>query len=321
LFTGLLQTILAGLNKESPAFSDTGGTGNGSRLVGGGSKACATSAMNGKSSSDAIARQAKSNLAFALASLPRERRQDMISFYAFCRIVDDIADDPRMPVSEKEGLLGDWKRGLRDGFVDPGPQQREVEGLIGKYSIPAEHFQEIIRGVEMDLTPRRYGTADELELYCHRVASVVGLISIEIFGYRNPDCREYARRLGLAMQWTNILRDVGEDARNGRLYLPEADLYRYQITDAEIFGGTRDGRFLALMHHAYARAMEHYRRAEELLPAEDRRTMVAGEVMRKIYKGILIKMKKDGFRVFDKRYRLARHRMGWILLSTRVMGR
>jgi len=279
------------------------------------------SRMKGEYNSESIARKAKSNLAFALACLPRERRRDMITFYAFCRIIDDIADDPELPVSEKENLLGAWKSGLRDGFEGAGELHREVGQLVEKYSIPVEYFQEIIRGVEMDLAPRRYGTADELELYCHRVASVVGLISIEIFGYSNPACREYARQLGLALQWTNILRDVADDARTGRMYLPEADLYRFQLTDAELFGGIHDGRYLALMNHEYERAMGHYRRAEELLPEEDRRTMVAGEVMRKIYKGILEKMRRDDFRVFDKRYRLPKHRMLWILLSTRFLGR
>lgn len=270
------------------------------------------------SSARSITKRAKSNLAFALASLPEERRKDMITFYAFCRVVDDVADDVRIPVAEREAALGQWRRAMWSEVPGENPLAAEVRSLREKYQIPVERFEEILQGVTLDLRTQRFGTAEDLEKYCHLVASVVGLVSIEIFGYRDPASREYALALGQALQWTNILRDVAQDARSGRLYLPLADLHRFQITDAEILGGVMDGRFRALMEHEYHRAEEYYRKAVAALPAVDRKSMVAAETMRRIYHALLRKMHADGFQVFLKRYRLGKPHMVWLLLATRL---
>lgn len=265
-----------------------------------------------------ITRKAKSNLAFALASLPEERRRDMITFYAFCRVVDDIADDLAVPALMREEALRRWGMALHAAVPDEDPLAGEVRALAMKYRIPLARFEDIIEGVTRDLRPQTFGTAEDLEEYCHLVASVVGLVSIEIFGYRDPACRDYALALGQALQWTNILRDVAQDARLGRLYLPMADLHRFQITDAEVLGGTMDGRFRALMEHEYHRTEAYFQKAVALLPAVDRKSMVAAETMRRIYHALLRKMRADGFRVFDKRYRLAKPHMIWLLLATRL---
>ena len=270
------------------------------------------------SSAREITRKAKSNLAFALGSLPADRRRDMITFYAFCRMVDDVADDTDVPVGQREAALQRWRDALHGEVPGEDSLAGEIRALAVKYRIPITRFEEILEGVTRDLRPQTFGTAEDLEKYCHLVASVVGLVSIEIFGYKDPACRDYALALGQALQWTNILRDVAEDARLGRLYLPLADLHRFQITDAEVMGGTMDGRFRALMEHEYHRTEAYFAKAVDLLPPEDRKSMVAAETMRRIYHALLRKMRADGFQVFSKRYRLAKPHMLWLLLATRL---
>ena len=167
-------------------------------------------------------------------------------------------------------------------------------------------LEEIIDGVEMDLHNVRYNSFEELRLYCYRVASAVGLVSIEIFGYRNPACRQYAIQLGLALQMTNIIRDVGKDLSNGRIYLPQQDLARFDYPEEDLRLRKYNEPFLRLMEFEAARAEEFFAHAADLLPREDRRSMVAAEIMRSVYQALLRRMKADGFRVFEKEYRLTR---------------
>src|SRR4051812_23384366 len=167
-----------------------------------------------------ITRESKSNLALAFVSLGRERREDMTVFYAFCRVIDDIADEGNQPAEEKRARLAAWRAWIREASTDEPALAAQMRPLLEKYPVTPEMFDEIISGVEMDLEQVRYATWEDLRLYCYRVASAVGLVSIEIFGYRNPQCREYAVDLGLALQTTNIIRDVRKDLENGRIYLP-----------------------------------------------------------------------------------------------------
>ncbi|MCA1657692.1 MAG: squalene/phytoene synthase family protein, partial [Verrucomicrobiaceae bacterium] len=165
-----------------------------------------------------ITRASKSNLALAFVALGRERRADITIFYAFCRVIDDIADSAEASTGKKARALADWRRWLRQSEADEDALARELRAVMEKYSLTAAMLEEIIDGVEMDLRNVRYETFEELRVYCYRVASAVGLVSIEIFGYRNPACRDYAIQLGLALQMTNIIRDVGKDLSNGRIY-------------------------------------------------------------------------------------------------------
>jgi len=264
-----------------------------------------------------ITRRAKSNLAFALAALPAPRRRDMVTFYAFCRLADDIADEPGRSPEEKRRMLDLWHRAL-DGPVAGEPSLAAgLRAVLARHSIPAALCHEILDGVAMDLHPRRFATPADLETYCHKVASVVGLVSIEIFGYTNPACRDYARHLGQALQWTNILRDIGEDARTGRIYLPESELARFQYTDADLFGRVHDGRFRALMSAMTSRTRSYYQQAIAALPSADKKSMAPAEAMRRIYSAILDRMESDHFKVFNKRYRINRLRMLLILLASR----
>ena len=252
-----------------------------------------------------ITRQSKSNLALAFISLGRERKRDITVFYAFCRVIDDIADSAQLDVAQKQLRLAAWRERLRGACADEPLLAREVRSLIEKYSLPIDLLEEVIAGVEMDLSISRYATFEELRVYCYRVASAVGLISIEIFGYRNARCKEYALELGLALQMTNIIRDVGKDLLSGRIYLPQEDLARFGYSERELQDRQHNERFVRLMEFEAARAREFFSRAAAALPPEDRRTMVPAEIMSSIYRGLLRRMELDQFRVFEKEYRLS----------------
>ena len=251
-----------------------------------------------------ITRQSKSNLALAFISLGRERKRDMTVFYAFCRVIDDIADASELSVADKQKQLAAWREMLRAAVEREPPLARDVRGLMNKYSLPPEMLEEIIAGVGMDLSIFRYATFQDLRVYCYRVASAVGLVSIEIFGYRNPRCKEYALELGLALQVTNIIRDVGQDLHAGRIYLPQEDLGRCNYSETELRDREYNEGFVRLMEFEAARAREFFSRAASALPSEDRRTMVPAEIMGSIYRGLLRRMERDKFRVFEKEYRL-----------------
>jgi 15-cis-phytoene synthase len=251
-----------------------------------------------------ITQASKSNLALAFVSLGRERRRDITIFYAFCRVIDDIADDVDLPVEEKKRRLIEWRQWLRGPGSDESSLATEVRSLMSKYSLNPEMFEEIIAGVEMDLTIQRYQTFDELRVYCYRVASAVGLVSIEIFGYRNAACKAYAIELGLALQTTNIIRDVVKDLRAGRIYLPLEDLARFDYSEQDLQGRQYNDRFVRLMQFEAGRARQFFAHAAGILPPEDRRSMVAAEIMASIYRGLLRRMELDKFRVFEKEYAL-----------------
>jgi phytoene synthase len=251
-----------------------------------------------------ITRQSKSNLALAFISLGRERRRDMMVFYAFCRVIDDIADETDASAEEKRRRLEQWRGWLRQATPDEPSFAADVRALLAKYSIPAERLEEIIAGVEMDLQQARYATFEELRVYCYRVASVVGLVSIEIFGYRNPACKEYAVQLGLALQTTNIIRDVNKDLQTGRIYLPQEDLAAFGYSEADLQDRKYDERFIRLMQFEAARARQFFTQAAAALPREDRRSMIAAEIMSSVYGALLRAMELDNFNVFAKDYRL-----------------
>ena len=253
-----------------------------------------------------ITRESRSNLALAFLSLGRERRRDITTFYAFCRVIDDIADAVDLSGEEKKRQLDLWRESL------PGPRPGEpvlapeIRRLINKYSLGVEMLEEIIAGVQMDLANVRYASFAELRVYCYRVASAVGLVSIEIFGYRNPACKEYAVQLGLALQMTNIIRDVEKDLRQGRIYLPQEDLARFNYSETELQDRQYDERFIQLMSFEAQRAEDFFARAAALLPPEDRQSMVAAEIMAAVYHALLRRMQADQFRVFAEEYRLTK---------------
>src|SRR3954447_5734824 len=234
-----------------------------------------------------ITRASKSNLAFAFVSLGKERRRDITTFYAFCRLIDDIADSTHLSGEEKARQLIAWRRALHLPEADEPALAAEIRQLMQRYPITPAMMEEIIDGVEMDLTISNYENFAALREYCYRVASAVGLVSIEIFGYKNPACKEYAVELGLALQLTNIIRDVGKDLVADRIYLPQEDLARFHYSEKELQDRQYNERFIELMEFEAARAREFFSNAAAALPDEDRKAMVAAEIMASIYRGIL----------------------------------
>jgi 15-cis-phytoene synthase len=248
-----------------------------------------------------ITRKSASNLALAFILLPKAKRDGMSSLYAFCREVDDAADEDSIPVESRREQLAEWRADVRracNGQSPEMPVNIELQPVIERYHLPFDHFDELIKGVEMDLDINRYADYDELELYCYRVASVVGLLSIEIFGYRDPRCKEYAIYLGKALQLTNILRDVRVDAQRGRIYLPQTELARFKVTPDEILRLEYSERFFELAKSVAARARDFYQRARKALPETDRRSMVAAELMGSVYWRLLGKLEAQRFNVF-----------------------
>ena len=248
-----------------------------------------------------ITRKSASNLALAFILLPREKRDGMSALYAFCREVDDVADEESIPVERRREQLSAWRADIRRACAGETPQfpvNRELQPFIQRHQLRFELFDELLQGVEMDLDIKRYPDHPELEQYCYRVASVVGLLSIEIFGYQNPACREYAVHLGKALQLTNILRDVRTDAERGRIYLPQSELARFKVTEAEILRLEYSPRFHQLAESVAARARHFYKQARLTLPAADRRSMVAAELMGSVYWRLLGKLERRQFDVF-----------------------
>ena len=251
----------------------------------------------------AITRKSASNLALAFVLLPRPKRDAMSALYAFCREVDDLADDESAPVAQRREQLAGWRDDVRRACTTGGSPafavNRELQPVIQEFRLPFELFDELLKGVEMDLEIKRYKDYEQLELYCYRVASVVGLLSIEIFGYKNPACRNYAICLGKALQLTNILRDVRTDAERGRIYIPDTELARCKVSPDEILRHEFSERFARLAASVADRARNFYRLAHQTLPAEDRRAMVAAELMGSVYWRLLKKLEGQNFAVFN----------------------
>lgn len=268
------------------------------------------------SAAEEITRKAKSNLALALRLLPKDRREDMTVFYAFCRTVDDIADDASLSAKKRRELLGDWERGLKEGFPEKGVLGREVEEMMARRGIPVGWMEEIIAGCAMDLEVLRFQGWEELSRYNWKVAGVVGLVSARIFGCVHEDSDKYAVALGHALQLTNILRDVGEDLANGgRIYLPVNDMMRFQYSERDLVGKVYDGRFLALMSYEAERAEHYFAEAEGLIPEVDRKALLPARMMAEVYRELLRRMRAGKFRVFDKRHSVPGFTKAYILLK------
>jgi len=251
--------------------------------------------------SRALTKKSASNLALAFILLPREKRDAMSALYAFCRAVDDVADEDAAPVEKRRAELAAWRADIRRACENQEPQfvlNREFAPIIRKFKLPFALFDELIKGCEMDLDTLRYADYEQLELYCYRVASVVGLLSLELFGYQNPACHDYAVHLGKALQLTNILRDVKNDAARGRIYLPQTELHKFDVKESEILDSKYSERYFLLAESVAARARKHYELARKILPPEDRKAMVAAELMGSVYWQLLQKLERGRFDVF-----------------------
>lgn len=269
-----------------------------------------------------IARRAKSNLALALAVLPPERRRDMRVLYAFCRLVDDIAEDSTLPVAQRQAALDEWRRALGLGHAGGNALVAEVLELPKRHEFPVEWLIEIVDGVASDLRPALFEDWDELLAYCRPVASVVGMCSARIFGCRSAQSEAYAVELGYALQLTNILRDVGEDARDlGRVYLPLRLLAEHGLAVDEVLKGVDDWRMRAVFMALQRRANSHYQRARALLPLAEEGCLAASRMMTAVYQALLERIVAEQFPVMRRRVRLPLWQKVGILLKYQACSR
>ncbi len=263
-----------------------------------------------------ITKASRSNLALAFLSLPEPKRRDISNFYAFCRIVDDLADQPGIPVAERQTQLDIWRAAVLEKTPGENPLAADFRATLDRYpSIDRSLLGDIISGMEMDLRGMRYETLADLQLYCYRVAGAVGLVSIEMFGYQNPSARDHARALGEALQLTNILRDVADDYRNGcRIYLPLAWLREYGYSEDDLRAERHNAAFLRVMQTLAAFAGRNYAASDAAIAPEDRRSLRPGLIMGDIYRRVLQKMERNKFRVFSTHYRLTHMEKLWHVL-------
>jgi len=269
--------------------------------------------------------QSGSSFYYSFLYLPLEKRRAITALYAFCREVDDVVDECT-DASVARTKLAWWRQEIKaifnrgDGDKPSHPVAKALANAAPAFNLTAERLNAIVDGMEMDLNHNRYADFDTLRRYCYHVASVVGLCSAEIFGYRNPQTLNYAENLGLAFQLTNIIRDVGEDACRNRIYLPQDELVRFGVTEEDILHARESDNFRRLMEFQIERAENYYAQAFAALPEEDRKTQRSGIIMAAIYRTLLTEIKRDGYHVMRQRISLTPLRKLWIAWTTWMKG-
>ena len=254
-----------------------------------------------------IAKENARNFYYAFRILPARKRRAIYAAYAFCRLCDDISDDD-LSLEEKDRQFAETRQHLadsRDGQATD-PIFRAIGDASNAFNIPFRYYEEVIEGVEMDLTKTRFADFDELKDYCYKVASVVGLICIEVFGYDDDKAREYAVDMGLAMQLTNILRDVKEDAGRGRIYLPQDEMARFAYTEQDLMNGVFNDSFRALMAFQVDRARTYYEKSRRLFPLIHAEARACPSVLHATYSGVLDRIEASGYNVFERRIGLSK---------------
>lgn len=254
-----------------------------------------------------IAKDQAKNFYYAFRTLPARKRRAIYAAYAFCRYCDDIADES-LPVEEKQRQLAHTRQLLADSKKGAArePVFAALEDASNEFGIPADYFEDVIDGVEMDLTWTRFRNFEELRTYCHKVASVVGLICIEVFGYKDPKAKEYAIDLGIAMQMTNIMRDIKEDAQRGRIYIPLDEMARFGYSEQDLMVGVVNDAFLDLMRFQSARARQYFASGRRLVPLLSPASRACPAVLHGVYSAILDRIESSGFNVFERRIGLSR---------------
>jgi phytoene synthase len=265
--------------------------------------------------------QSGSSFYYSFLFLPPERRRAITAMYAFCREVDDTVDDCT-DQSIARIKLAWWRTEVSTMYsgTPTHPVMLALQPHLAVYNLQEKHLQAIIDGMEMDLDQTRYLDFPAMQRYCWHVASVVGILSASIFGVTNPKTLEYAEKLGLAFQLTNIIRDVGEDARKGRIYLPVNELQQFGVTAADLLNARHSDKFEALMRFQVERAQKVYDEAFALLPREDRRAQRPGLMMAAIYRTVLDEIERDNFHVLTQRISLTPIRKLWLAWKTYIRG-
>ncbi|MEO8739485.1 MAG: presqualene diphosphate synthase HpnD [Casimicrobiaceae bacterium] len=258
-----------------------------------------------------------SSFTYSFRFLPEARRRAMTVLYAYCREVDDVVDEVADPAVARMKLAW-WRKEIAAVYngTPQHPVAQALQPVVAEFGLPRAHFDAIIDGMTMDLEQSRYLDFATLERYCHRVAGVVGLLSAEIFGYDDPATRTYANGLGIAFQLTNIIRDVGEDARRGRIYLPQDELQRFDVAVADILAFRATPEFKQLMAFQVERARATYARALAALPRRDRRAQRPGLMMAAIYRALLDRIEREHFQVLERRIRLTPLHKAWLAWRT-----
>ena len=272
--------------------------------------------MNNQSEVQQITLKSKSSFLYSFFLLPKEKRKAIYTLYAFCRQTDDIADNLAPPEKQMR-QLNIWENELKKCFTKSVSNYFEtLKQVMEKFRIPIEHFLELIAGVRMDITNFKYRSFDDLKLYCYRVASTVGLMCIQIFGYRDPLIKSYAENLGIALQLTNIIRDIGTDSKMGRLYLPKNDIQTFNVKEMDIFQRKFSEEFYQLMKFQAERARSFYKDADEYLSVHEIKNMLVSEIMKNIYLNLLDKIESQNYQVLDKKIRLTSPQKIYITLNT-----
>ncbi len=256
-----------------------------------------------------VTRRSGSSFASAFWMVSPARRRALHAIYAFCRMADDIADDPAVR-GDRDLLLARWREELEAAYLEKSthPVGVALADSVHRFRLPRQAFSELLEGVERDLAGEPFESFDELRRYCHCVASTVGLLLVRVFGYRNPRTLAYAEELGIAVQLTNVLRDVGQDAASGRVYLPRADLERFGVAPGALRAGPMSDELRLLLGCYAERARIHYDRAAALLPPEDRRSLRPARAMGRIYRALLEELQRRGFPCLDGALRLSKSR-------------
>ncbi|MFH2134293.1 MAG: presqualene diphosphate synthase HpnD [Pseudomonadota bacterium] len=261
-------------------------------------------------------KQSGSSFTSSFRILSKERREAMTVLYAFCREVDDVVDECS-DANVARTTLNWWRNEVAAiyGGKPTHPVCQALIPVVQRYNLPQEHLLEIIDGMEMDLDQPRYADFKSLQLYCYRVASVVGLLSAQIFGYTDRETLKYAHDLGIAFQLTNIIRDVGEDARRNRIYLPMDEMQQFGVTAADILNANETDNFQKLMAFQIERARRYYQQAFDHLPAADRKAQRAGLIMAAIYRAVLDEVERSGCHVLKKRVSLGPAYTLWLAIK------
>lgn len=255
-----------------------------------------------------IVKKSKTNFLYSTIFLDSEKQDALKTIYSFCRHSDDLVDDEHSDLNTKKINLENWrnefllsqKSGSRIKILN------DLKNVIDKYNISPEIFLELLKGMEMDLVKTRYKTFDELKLYCYYVASTVGLMTIEVFGYKDNAIKEYAINLGIALQLTNILRDVKKDALKGRIYLPLDDLAKYNYSEEELMESVYNENFIRLMKNESEITKSFYKKADSYLVKSEKGRMMSARIMEHIYFKLLKKIEKNKYNIFDKRIRVSK---------------
>ncbi|MEK7250212.1 MAG: presqualene diphosphate synthase HpnD [Bacteroidota bacterium] len=254
-----------------------------------------------------ITKQSNTSFYYSFSLLPKHKREAIHAVYAFCRYTDDIVDEGS-DETKKVVLLRKWRMELGRTLRGESsvPLLNQLASTARRFNIPVDHFYELIRGVEMDLSKKRYQNFDELKAYCYLVASSVGLMCRQIFGYKNESTRDYAINLGIALQLTNILRDVKDDAKRGRIYLPLEDMQRFGVTEEDILKNHYTQNFADLMRYECNRACEYFDIARNALKDEDKHYFFAARIMWSIYAHTLRRIEHSNYNVFEQRIAISK---------------